>query len=148
MNQHQKDVLEFHRMFGLTIGESPAFPSTKDVELRANLIDEEALEFRQACAEGDVVKVADALADLLYVVYGAGVTFGIDLEPVFSEVQRSNLTKVWPDGTVHKRVDGKIEKPPSYSKANVGKVLSELGWNKVQKDVRSAGKIEILHPKP
>jgi predicted HAD superfamily Cof-like phosphohydrolase len=146
MNKHQEMVRDFHKAFGLTISESPSFPSERDAKLRVSLIAEEVDEFKEAVEERDMTKAADALADILYVVYGAGVTFGIDLEEVYSEVHRSNMTKVWPDGTVHRRSDGKVEKPPTYSRADVSGVLSKLG-NKMEKTIKS-GKIEILHQKP
>ena len=99
MNQEQKDLRDFHVFFGLTHKDAPTVPSEKDLRLRANLINEEAKEFDEACAllakdpsEENMTNAAKELADILYVVYGAGVTFGVDLEPVFAEVHRSNLT--------------------------------------------------------
>ena len=155
MNQEQKDLRDFHVFFSLTHKDTPTVPSEKDLRLRANLINEEAKEFDEACAlltkdpsEENMTNAAKELADLLYVVYGAGVTFGIDLEPVFAEVHRSNLTKVWPDGTIHRREeDGKIIKPPTYSKADVASVLAIQRLNKVVKHAKAAGKIEVLDAK-
>jgi predicted HAD superfamily Cof-like phosphohydrolase len=87
------------------------------------LIREEWEEFAEASRVCDVTGAADALADLLYVVYGAALEWGIPLDDVFVEVHRSNMSKVWPDGTVHYREDGKVLKPPTYSPADVAKVL-------------------------
>lgn len=63
---------------------------------------------------------------MLYVVYGAAVTYGIDLEPIFDEIHRSNMSKLWPDGTVQKREDGKVLKPPTYSPADLEPILKNL----------------------
>lgn len=95
MNGHQRKVLQFHNKFGLTVQSSPRIPCDKDIECRKNLINEEAREFNEASDARDLIAIADALADLLYVVYGAAITYGIDIEPVFDEVHRSNMTKLW-----------------------------------------------------
>lgn len=142
MNEHQRSVRDFHEIFELTSSDVPRVPSEQDARLRSNLIKEEAEEFDRAAKAKDLVGVADALADLLYVVYGAAVTYGIDMEPVFAEVHRSNMTKVWPSsegvpegchamavsgGFVVKRTDdGKVIKPPTYSKADLVTVLEQL----------------------
>lgn len=103
----QQKVADFHRATGSTIGDSPGI---RDWQLRSSLIGEELQEFREACYRSDLIGAIDALADLKYVVEGAAVTFGIDLEPFFDEVHRSNMTKV--GGPV--RADGKILKPDTY----------------------------------
>lgn len=95
--------------------------------LRLKLIEEELEELWLAVREGNVVEVADALGDLAYVVYGAAVSFGIDLGKVTDEIHRSNMTKVWPDGRVKKNGDGKVVKPPTYSPADLEAVLFPLG---------------------
>jgi predicted HAD superfamily Cof-like phosphohydrolase len=138
-------VRKFHETFGLTINEKPTIPSGKDAALRVNLINEEAKEFEEATNAKDIVKVADALADLLYVVYGAALTYGLDMEPIFREVQRSNMSKIWDDGTVHKREsDGKILKPTTYSPADISKVIEILRGQAMVKHVKSAGKIDVI----
>jgi predicted HAD superfamily Cof-like phosphohydrolase len=123
MNNEQRMVQEFHEFFGLTIGAVPALPSPQDVKLRRALIAEESKEFDEAAEKGDLKEIAKELADILVVVYGAAVTYGIDMEEVFQEVHRSNMSKVWEDGKIHRREDGKILKPPTYSKADVGPIL-------------------------
>jgi len=129
MTPEQAAVKLFHEKFGLTINSKPTIPDPKDIKLRINLINEEAKEFEEASCLKDPIEVADALADLLYVLHGAALTWGIDLEPVFKEVQRSNMSKVWSDGTVHKREeDGKILKPPTYSPADIISVLTKQGY--------------------
>lgn len=144
MTRGQKQVREFHEAFRLTINDRPTIPEEKDAQLRRNLINEEAEEFDAASKKGDIVGVADALADIMYVVYGAAITYGIDLEPVFEEVQRSNMTKLWPkekltelpEGMtatptgnkflVTRDSDGKVIKSPAYSPANIKAVLDKL----------------------
>ncbi|MFM8540021.1 MAG: MazG nucleotide pyrophosphohydrolase domain-containing protein, partial [Nitrospira sp.] len=89
--------------------------------LRVRLIQEEFDELREALAQADPAAVAKELADLLYVVYGTAVSCGIDMQPVFREVHRSNMSKVGG----HKRADGKWVKPPTYSPACVEPILAE-----------------------
>jgi len=108
-------------------------------ELRSNLILEEAREFQAASDELDLVEIADAIADLLYVVYGAAVTYGLDAQVLFDEVHRSNMTKIWPDGTIHRREsDGKILKPPSYSPADIKGTLAALSGSMEPQEAGSA----------
>ena len=118
-------VRDFHKAFELTVNSRPCTPTGKDQVLRRKLILEELEEFIDAKS---LTGIADALGDLLYVVYGAAVTYGIDMEPVFNEIHRSNMTKIWPDGKVHKNDDGKVIKPSGYLPANVEcEVLKQLG---------------------
>src|SRR5690606_7560364 len=89
----QKKVREFHEKFGLVVQDQPAFPDDKTVALRQSLIAEEAGEVLAAIDARDMVATADGLADLLYVVYGTAVSFGINIEEIFDEVHRSNMKK-------------------------------------------------------
>lgn len=117
-------VREFHEKFGVPVLDTPTLPSVERRNLRIELIREEFIEeFIPAVEGGDIVEIADALADMEYVIHGAALEFGIPLDAVIAEVHRSNMTKVWPDGTVHRREDGKILKPPTYSRADVVSVL-------------------------
>lgn len=120
MTNEQRMVAEFHRLFGIAIGIVPAAPDEATRSLRVNLIQEEFDELQQALAQQDVSAIAKELSDLLYVVYGTAVSCGIDLEPVFREVHRSNLSKVGG----HKREDGKWVKPPTYSPASIQPILA------------------------
>jgi len=114
----------WHATFRIPLSTRVAVPPIERRDLRVELIREELRDFTQASAgAGDVVEAADALADLLYVVYGAALEWGIPLDAVFAEVHRSNMTKVWPDGTVHYREDGKVLKPSTYSPADIRGVL-------------------------
>lgn len=97
-------------------------------ELRCALIEEEAAEFRKAVEENDIVGVADALADLLYVTYGAALTFGIPIREVFAEVHRSNMTKLDDEGNPIYRDDGKVLKGPNFSAPNLMPLLSAAGY--------------------
>jgi predicted HAD superfamily Cof-like phosphohydrolase len=93
------------------------------VQLRVDLLVEEVDEFRVASESADVVGIADALADIVYVAYGAAVTYGIDLDAVIREVHRSNMSKLGPTGKPVRRADGKILKPSTYSAPDVEGVL-------------------------
>ena len=131
MNDEQMMVEEFHKLFNLNIRRVPG-PLDADTKiLRMNLIREEVQELKEAFDGNDVVAIAKELADLLYVVYGAAVSSGIDMAPVFREVHRSNLTKIGG----HKREDGKWVKPATYSPARIEPILAEQG--PVQREVRS-----------
>src|SRR5947199_6206587 len=123
MTDEQRMVAEFHRLFGIAIGTVPAAPDEATRSLRGNLIQEEFDELQEAFAQQDPSAIAKELADLLYVIYGTAVSCGIDLEPVFREVHRSNLSKVGG----HKRADGKWVKPPGYSPARIQPILAAQG---------------------
>lgn len=125
MNRMQEQLLEFHKAFEHHIGESPCLCDEKTLALRCNLIEEEYDEFKQAAQRGDLVEAIDGLMDLLYVTVGTCVSMGFDIEPFFNEVHRSNMSKVWPDGKIHKREDGKTIKPDTYSPANISGILNE-----------------------
>lgn len=116
-------VGEFMSVMGQEVRTEPSFPAQAVCELRVALIQEELQELQDAIDAGNIVEVADAIADLLYVVYGAGHAFGIDAQACFDEVHRSNLTKLGPDGTAKKNEAGKILKPETYSPPNLHKVL-------------------------
>jgi len=121
MNQEQQMVREFHERFGLTRNPRPTVPSGNVHRLRTLLIDEELAEFRNAGEAQDLVGVADALADMLYAVYGAAVEYGIDLEPVFMEIHRSNMSKG--GQACGCRPDGKVLKGLGYRPPNVREVI-------------------------
>ena len=91
--------------------------------MRIKLIDEELKEFREAIKNKDIVEVADALTDILYVTYGAGHAFGIDLDKCFQEVQNSNMSKLDENGSPIYNKDGKVMKGPKYFKPDLKKIL-------------------------
>lgn len=121
MTSEQLAVRDFHTKMGRTDlnASKPNLPDQVVSTLRLALILEEYTELRESVDKKDIVGVADALGDLLYVVYGAAVTFGIDLEPVFNEIHRSNMTK---EGA-QAREDGKILKGPNYTPPNLKPIL-------------------------
>jgi predicted HAD superfamily Cof-like phosphohydrolase len=119
MTDEQAMVEEFHRKFDILVNRRPTVPNRSAKDLRERLIQEEFDELHEAMATDDLAAVAKELADLLYVVYGTAVSYGIDMEPVFREVHRSNLSKVGG----YKRADGKWVKPPTYSPAGLEPIL-------------------------
>lgn len=121
MNESQRMVREFHQTFDCLISETPTIPDFRTQNMRCNLIEEELDELKRAFMDGSLIQVADALADILYVTYGAAVSCGIDIEPVFKEVHRSNMSKVGG----HKREDGKWIKPDTYSPADLMPIIEK-----------------------
>ena len=117
------DVKNFMEIYRQEVKTKPSFPSEKIVQLRHDLIKEELDELSVAIKDKDIVEVADALTDLLYVVYGAGHAFGIDLDKCFAEVQSSNMSKLDKDGKPIYNESGKVMKGPNYSKPNLKQFL-------------------------
>ena len=113
------DVKIFMKTYDQEIKEKPEFPEEKVINLRISLIKEELDEFQEALKEKNLVEVADALTDLLYVTYGAGHAFGIDLDKCFAEVQRSNMSKLGEDGKPIYNDQGKVMKGSRYYKPNL-----------------------------
>jgi predicted HAD superfamily Cof-like phosphohydrolase len=122
MHDAQRKVRAFHERFGCTVNDRPTWPGESVHRLRMALLDEELAELRNAGEAQNLVGIADALGDLLYVAYGAAVSYGIDLEPVFEEIHRSNMSKGVPGLKV--RADGKVGKGVSYSPPRVEEVLA------------------------
>lgn len=116
---------EFHRAFEVTVRDTPEWPSPEDSELRLRLIAEEFQELRDAIAEGDMVAVADALGDLVYVTYGSAVTFGIDLDAVLAEIHASNMSKLDAEGRPIHDAGGKVLKSDLYWPPDIARVLEE-----------------------
>ena len=116
-------VKNFMEAFGQEVKNRTELPDDKTVNLRIELIAEELEELWDACEQKDIVEIADALTDILYVTYGAGHAFGIDLDKCFEEVQRSNMSKLGEDGKPIYREDGKILKGPNYSEPDLKSVL-------------------------
>ncbi len=113
----------FMESFGQEVKSKPEFPSDNTVKLRIELISEELQELVDACNANDIIEVADALTDILYVTYGAAHSFGIPIDECFKEVQRSNMSKLGEDGKPIYREDGKVMKGPNYSVPNLKNVL-------------------------
>ena len=122
MTNFQK-VKIFMQTFGQEVKSKPSFSTEKINELRYNLINEELEELKQAIINKDLVEVADALTDILYVTYGAGHAFGIDLDSCFEEVQNSNMSKLGEDGKPIWNESGKVMKGPNYYKPDLSKFI-------------------------
>ena len=118
-------VGKFMKTFGQEVNYKAKFPEEKIVKLRYDLIAEELEEFKVAIKEKNIKEVADALTDILYVTYGAGHAFGIDLDKCFQEVQNSNMSKLGADGKPIYNEFGKVMKGPKYFKPNLEKLINE-----------------------
>lgn len=110
-------------IFNQTVLTKPEFPSQATRELRIKLIQEEVQELIEADGNNDLVEVADALTDILYVVYGMAHAYGIPIDKCFQEVHRSNMSKLGTDGKPVYREDGKVIKGPNYSVPDIKSVL-------------------------
>ena len=122
MTNFQK-VKKFMETFGQEVKSSPSFSSEKINKLRYNLIKEELDEFKNALENDDLLEAADALTDILYVTYGAGHAFGIDLDACFQEVQSSNMSKLGENGKPIFNNEGKVMKGPNYFKPDLSKYI-------------------------
>ena len=116
-------VRKFMLTFGQEVKEKSEFPSDKIVKLRYDLIAEGLSELKEALENKDLKEVADALTDILYVTYGAGHSFGIDLDKCFDEVQKSNMSKLDKDGKPIYNEFGKVMKGPNYFEPNLNKFI-------------------------
>ena len=114
----------FMKTFGQEVKSKPSFSSDKINKLRIDLIKEELDELQEAMKNNDLLEVADALTDILYVTYGAGHAFGIDLDKCFDEVQNSNMSKLGENGEPIYNDSGKVMKGPNYFKPNLSKFVS------------------------
>lgn len=117
----RKEITEFNEAFGYP---APLKPTTlANHGLRGKLIIEELEEYRDACRSKNIVEIADAIGDMLYLVLGAAVEHGLEIEPVFDEIHRSNMSKLGENGLPIRREDGKVLKGPNYFKPNISKTL-------------------------
>ena len=118
-----ENVKKFMQTFGQEVRTKASFPNDKITNLRINLIREELLELEEAIEKKDIKEVADALTDILYVTYGAGHSFGINLDKCFQEVQNSNMSKLGKDGKPIRNEAGKVMKGPNYFKPDLSKFV-------------------------
>ena len=114
-----EDVKTFMKTFGQMVRTKPQFPDEETMQLRYDLIKEELNELEQAMKTKNLKEVADALTDILYVTYGAGYAYGINLDKCFKEVQRANMSKLGNDGKPIYNEKGKVMKGPNYSEPNL-----------------------------
>ena len=119
-----ESVRKFMKTFGQEVKEKAEFPNEKITSLRYDLIEEELGELKDAIEKKDIKEVADALTDILYVTYGAGHSFGINLDKCFEEVQNSNMSKLGGDGKPIYNDKGKVMKGPKYFKPNLKKFVA------------------------
>ena len=119
-----ESVRKFMETFGQEVKEKAHFPNDKITSLRYELIREELEELKEALDNKDIKEVADALTDILYVTYGAGHAFGINLDKCFEEVQNSNMSKLGTDGKPIYNENGKVMKGPNYFKPNLNKFVA------------------------
>ena len=122
MTNFQK-VKTFMEMFGQEVKSKASFGSNKINQLRYNLIKEELNELEDAMKTKNLKEIADALTDILYVTYGAGYAYGIDLDQCFKEVQRANMSKLGEDGKPIYNEQGKVMKGPNYTKPDLSKFV-------------------------
>ena len=127
MQEQLKAVEIFHNAFNQENGATPRLLTDKESELRYNLMFEENQEYIEACREDDLVEIADALGDQLYILCGTILKHGMQhkIEEVFNEIQRSNMSKLNEDGTPKFREDGKILKGPNYTPPNIFDILNK-----------------------
>ena len=114
-----EDVKTFMETFGQMVRTKPQFPDEETMQLRYDLIKEELNELEQAMKTKNLKEIADALTDILYVTYGAGYAYGINLDKCFKEVQRANMSKLGDDGKPIYNEKGKVMKGPNYSEPNL-----------------------------
>lgn len=123
MNKMQEQVREFHQKFGHPVAYSPKRLTYGRGILRLDLIYEEYAEYKNALAQDNLVEAADALGDLLYVVFGAAIEHGFDMEKVVDEIHRANMSKLGSDGKPIYASNGKVLKGPDYQPPNLKEVL-------------------------
>ncbi len=127
MKHQLNSVKKFHQVFKLNYSESPTTKISKEtIKLRFKLMAEENEEYLHAAKNNDLVEVADALGDMMYILCGTIIEHGLQykIEKIFDEIQKSNLSKLGNDGLPIYRDDGKVMKGPNYFKPNISKILS------------------------
>lgn len=136
MKEQLKQLLDFQTAYNSTRNSKPTLISEDDYILRYRLGKEELIEYFDACKDGNLVEVADALADQLYILLGTMISHGMQdvIEDIFDEVHRSNMSKLGPDGKPIYREDGKILKGPNFSPPNIAKYLSDDGQLEIPLD--------------
>ena len=121
MHKVMNFVLQFHEKYDLPIAASPKLPDKERVQLRMKLLEKAYHDYRYAERAGDILEIADAMGDMIYVLAGTATEYGIPLEDIFTELHRSNMTRGEPIMTQ----DGRLTKGPTYKKPELGRVLLE-----------------------
>lgn len=119
-------VKQFHEIYDCNIGVQAAFPNDAERDLRKKLLQEEFEEYLKAEADNNLVEVADALGDMLYIIYGTAVSYGIPINEIFDEIHNSNLSKLDENGLPIRREDGKILKGPNYFKPDISSIINNI----------------------
>lgn len=122
---HFDMVREFHRTYECNISEHCTLPDNQERNLRISLLREEFEEYLEAEKGNNIVEIADALADMLYIINGTCVSYGIPIEEIFQEVHSSNMSKLDENGNVIRRSDGKVLKGPNYFKPNISGIIGK-----------------------
>lgn len=123
-SNHNK-VKEFHETYGAYISEESKLPDSSIRELRKSLLQEEFDEYMKAEEDNDLVEIADALGDMMYIIYGTAISYGIPLDDIFNEIHASNMSKLGEDGKPIRREDGKILKGPNFFRPDIAKFLKK-----------------------
>lgn len=126
-SEHIKKVEEFHKCFNIQNNDVPQLLSKEEYVLRYNLIKEENEEYLAACEKGDIVEIADALGDILYIALGTLLRHGLQhkIDAIFEEIHRSNMSKLGEDGKPIYREDGKVLKGANYFKPDIKRILEQ-----------------------
>lgn len=123
-----KMVEEFHKTFGANISESPNLPIESERELRKKLLTEEFNEYLEGEHNNDIVEISDALGDMMYIIYGTAVSYGLPIDEIFAEIHASNMSKLDENGKPIYREDGKVLKSNLYFKPDIKKIIdSKIG---------------------
>lgn len=126
MNYMKEKVLEFHEVYECAIADKPKLPEQSLRDTRQRILDEEWEEYKRAEKDNDLTEIADALGDMLYIIFGTCIAYGIPIEDVFDEIHNSNMSKL-EDGKILKREDGKVLKGKNYFRPNIKKILEKYG---------------------
>jgi NTP pyrophosphatase (non-canonical NTP hydrolase) len=138
-SMYVREMAEFHTTFDLPIRYKPTLLDPKDFIRRLSLITSEVGELGDAVRRKDIVEIADALGDLLYVTFGMAMEMGLDIDRIFDDIHRSNMTKVWEDGTVHKDAGGKVLKPETYTPVDLKWLENVIRINEITDQLRNDG---------
>jgi len=125
MTNHEM-VLEFHNTYNCNINERPALPDETERTLRIKLLKEEFEEYLSGEQNNDLTEISDALGDMLYIIYGTAISYGIPIDAIFTEIHNSNMSKLGEDGKPIYREDGKVMKGPNYFKPNIEGILTRM----------------------
>lgn len=125
MKKAFEQLKEFHEIYDCHRSEKPNLPSQDVRDMRQRILEEEYTEYLDAEQDNNIVEIADALADIIYVAIGTAVAYGIPIDKIFEEVHNSNMSKLGQDGKPLRREDGKVLKGPNYFRPNIKRIIDE-----------------------